>query len=517
MSRPQRLRSPGARLTAVLVPAIVLILFVPSGWAGSADRAAGSGGAFASVHAVTAGSEEWPTYLGNDLRTSNNTTETWLTAADASRLAVNWSFSTSGPAVSSTTVFGGTAYFGSWDGYEYAVNVTTGQLEWKTFLGVDPYDSKCYGGFPIGISSAPTVSNGVLYLGGNNATGGIDATWYALSASSGAILWSVPIGNMSKGYYNWASPLIYDNSAYVGVASSCDEPLVPGGLMQVNLTTHRIENFFHTTPFDSKTKKYKDGASIWGSPSVDPTTGVVFAATGNPPGPADEISTEPYSDAILAFNATNISRNQAGEPGLEAFWQIPLAQAVNDGDFGVGPTVLQKAGPNGTDLIVAGNKDGYVYGLNASNLSTWTLTGGHIGTLWETKVPMTAEQIISPGSYGNGLVYFTTPAVKISGKTADGSVWAIRPSTGAVVWNHTLSGRGIGAPLYANGVLVVAAGQYLWEYAATTGSKIHEWKYSGDFVSAISIAEGRLFAANENDDVYALCVPSATCSTTPQP
>ncbi len=514
LSRPHRSRSLGTLLAAIFVPAIVIIVLVQSGWAGSIEGGASSGNSKSSILSATVGSQEWPTYLGNDLRTSNDTTETWLNTTDASSLATNWSFSTSGVVASSTTVYGGTAYFGSWDGYEYAVNVTTGQLTWKTFLGIDPYDTDCGS---IGITSAPTVSNGVLYLGGNNATGGINATWYALSASTGAILWSIPIGNMSEGYYNWASPLIYDNFAYVGVASECDKPLVQAGLIQVNLTEHRIQTFFHTTPYDSKTKQYKLGASIWSSPSVDPSTGVVFASTGNPPGPASDIRSEPYSEAILAFNATNISRDRAGKPGLEAHWQIPVAQAVGDGDFGAGPTVLQKAGPGRTDLVVAGNKDGYVYALNASKLSTWTVHHGHLGTLWETKVPMTVNEIISPASYGGGLVYFTTPNVTISGTAAEGSVWALRPSTGAVVWYHTLSGRGIGAPLYANGVLIVAAGQSLWEYVAATGSEIQEWEYSGDFVSAISIAEGRVFAGNENHDVYALCVPSVTCTATPQP
>lgn len=515
MSRSHRSKFWGVPLAAILVPAVVVVVLVQSGWAGSIAGTATSGGSSSSILAATAGSQEWSTYLGNDLRTSNDTTETWLTDADAANLAVNWSFSTSGPVASSTTVFGGIAYFGSWDGYEYAVNVTTGQLKWKTFLGIDSYDIKC--DFTIGVTSAPTVSNGVLYLGGNNATGGINATWYALSASTGTILWSIPIGNMSDGYYNWASPLIYDNSAYVGVASECDQPLVPAGLMQINLAKHRVQTFFHTTPYDKTTKSYKLGASIWSTPSIDPSVGVVFASTGNPLGSPSAIRSVPYSDAILAFNATNVSRDRAGKPGLEAYWQIPVAQAVGDGDFGAGPTVLQKAGPKGTDLVVAGNKNGYVYALNASKLSTWAVHGGHLGTLWETKVPMTVNQIISPASYGGGLVYFTTPNIDISGTVAEGSVWALKPSTGAVVWDQTLTGRGIGAPLYANGVLIVTAGQSLWEYVAATGSEIQVWEYSGNFVSATSIAEGRVFAGNENDDVYALCVPAVTCSTTPQP
>jgi outer membrane protein assembly factor BamB len=454
--------------------------------------------------------QEWSTYLGSDARTSATTAETWLTAASAAQLGVSWSYGTGGPIASSVTVLGGTAYFGSWDGYEYAVNATTGRIVWQTFLGLDTYDTPCG---PIGITSSATVGDGDLYVGGNNATGGVNATWYALNASSGQILWGVPIGNMSQGYYNWASPLVYNGSAYVGVASECDEPLVPAGLMQINLTTHQVQNFFHTTPFDTNTGRYELGASIWSSPSLDVATNTVFAATGNPPD-NQSIASQPYSDAVLAFNATNITRTLSGQPGIAGVWQIPAAQSRVDGDFGAEPMVLKAAGVGGEDLVVAANKDGYVYGLNASNLGSWTVGPGQLGTLWQLNVSTTQDEIITPTAFGGGLVYFATPAVDWAGVAHPGSVWAVMPRTGSVVWNASLGGEAYGAPLYANGVLVVTAGTGFYAFNASSGQLLQQWSFPKPFDSAVSIAEGRLFEGDTNHYVYAICVPSTTCGVT---
>ena len=69
----------------------------------------------------------------------------------------------------------------------------------------------------------------MVYVGG----GGPD--FYALDASTGAVLWQVYTGDNSQAgaHYNWSSPLIVGNYAYIGIASNCDNPLVQGQLLQV--------------------------------------------------------------------------------------------------------------------------------------------------------------------------------------------------------------------------------------------------------------------------------------------
>jgi len=90
--------------------------------------------------------------------------------------------------------------------------------------------------------SSVTIGNGVVYVGGGNDY------WYALNAANGAILWQVYTGDTTKGWYNWASPVIYNGFAYVGIASMCDNPLIPGQLWKINLTTHNVDAMANFVP-----------------------------------------------------------------------------------------------------------------------------------------------------------------------------------------------------------------------------------------------------------------------------
>ena len=55
------------------------------------------------------------------------------------------------------------------------------------------------------------------------------------NASTGAVLWQTYTGDNSQAgaHYNWSSPLIVGNYAYIGIASNCDNPLVQGQLLEV--------------------------------------------------------------------------------------------------------------------------------------------------------------------------------------------------------------------------------------------------------------------------------------------
>src|SRR5579859_904184 len=86
------------------------------------------------VDPALAASGDWPMYLHDTQRTSS-ASDTTITTANAAQLGPKWTFKTGGGIAAQTIVVGNTAYIGSWDGYEYALNATTGVLEWKTFLG----------------------------------------------------------------------------------------------------------------------------------------------------------------------------------------------------------------------------------------------------------------------------------------------------------------------------------------------------------------------------------------------
>ena len=88
----------------------------------------------AAALAAPGPAQDWPTFLQNDTRTAA-TTDPNMSAATASALKLDWSAATGGPIATSPTIVGTTAYVGSWDGFEYAFDTTTGALKWKRNLG----------------------------------------------------------------------------------------------------------------------------------------------------------------------------------------------------------------------------------------------------------------------------------------------------------------------------------------------------------------------------------------------
>ena len=143
----------------------------------------------ASRPAGAASYQDWPEFLQNNSR-SNATVDPNLSVAKAPTLKEKWAFATGGPIATSASVVGTTAYVGSWDGYEYAINTATGAQIWKSAnLGITT-DPGCTPS-TIGITSSADLVNGVVYVGGG-------AYWYALDATTGATLWSVYTGDTHR-------------------------------------------------------------------------------------------------------------------------------------------------------------------------------------------------------------------------------------------------------------------------------------------------------------------------------
>jgi hypothetical protein len=65
---------------------------------------------------------QWPTLLHDGQRTGANPDERTLDPSNASHLQQLWMFNTTGAVTGSLAVVNGTAFFGSWNGYLYAVN-----------------------------------------------------------------------------------------------------------------------------------------------------------------------------------------------------------------------------------------------------------------------------------------------------------------------------------------------------------------------------------------------------------
>ncbi len=424
---------------------------------------------------------DWPMYL-HDGSLSAASTETILAPGAAASLRPLWTFKTGGVIAASATVVGGVAYVGSWDGYEYALNATTGALIWKTFLGITT--APACSPPSLGVSSAPAVVGGVVYLGGG------DSNWYALNAATGAVLWSVPTGDNSAagGHYNWSSPLIVGNSAYIGIASLGDCPLVQGQLLRVDLTSHAVVASVNFVPTGQV------GGGVWTTPAIDTATNTVYVTTGT----LNQV-TQTTSEAVVALDATSLA--------IKSFWQIPRSAANADSDWGTSP-VLFSAG--GRAMVAAIDKNGFLYAFDRTNLAA--------GPLWSDQIaiggicPTCGDASVASMAYAAGTLFVGGGNTTIGGMGYPGAVRAIDPATGAVIWAHGEAGPIIPALAYDNGMVLAGSGPRLEVLDATDGARLFSYATGAVIYAPPSISDGVVYIGSGDGNEYAF---SPVVATTP--
>jgi outer membrane protein assembly factor BamB len=434
--------------------------------------------------------QDWPTYL-HDAARSSASADTTLTVANVQFLQKKFAAVTGGMIAGEPAIVNGVAYIGAWDGYEYALNATTGAVIWKTFLGTIT-DPPCVPP-TMGITSSATVYNGVVYVGGANDSNN-EEQWYALSASTGAIQWSVPtgLGTQAGGYYNWSSPLITTDPAdgqpyaYIGIASVCDAPLIQGQLLKVSLATHQVVGSASMVP------NGQVGGGIWTSPTYDAATNKIFLSTGTL-----NLYSQTLSQAVVAVNATTMA--------MVDHWQLPFEAAVSDSDWGTTPTLTTDA--NGDQLLSLANKNGILYTLNRNNMAA--------GPTWQKQIayggdcPTCGDGSISSGTFAGNILYYAGGSNSdASGLGRGGSVTAFNPGTGAVLWRHETSSPIVGSIIEDNGVIFDAQGQVIEALNAATGAALWTYNLGAGTYGAPAIANGTLYLGALNGALYAFGLPS---------
>ena len=151
-------------------------------------------------------SDESTLYFGSE--------DGYLYALNTSNGSEKWRFKTQSAIISSPAIdASGTIYIGSLDNCVYAVK-KDGTLAWK-------YDT----GSRIG--SSPSISNGIVYVG--NESGDL----YAIDASNGQLKWSYKTGG-----YIMSSPAIDSNgTVYVGSADGNLYAISPNGVLNWKFPT----------------------------------------------------------------------------------------------------------------------------------------------------------------------------------------------------------------------------------------------------------------------------------------
>ena len=416
---------------------------------------------------------DWPMYGHDPERTSINN-ETTLNLSNIGQLTKLWTFKTQNVVAANAAVVGYTIYVGSWDGYEYAIDSQTGALDWKTYLGETVGYPWC-GPPQAGVTSGATVINGTLYVGGG------DSYWYALNAQSGAILWKVYVANNSAktGYYNWSSPLIYNGYAYVGAASLGDCPLAQGKLLQVSLRDHKVVRTLNIVP------NGQVGGGVWSSPVMDTKSNTIFLTTGN-----ENALTQIYAQSILALDPQTLT--------VKDSWRLPEKNAITDSDFGGTPALFQTS--TGKPMVEVVNKNGILYALQADNLKA--------GPVWQQYIaeggpsPDSGDGSVSTALFIGGRLYMAGGNTIINNSGYQGSVRALDPDTGKVLWQHKTTGAILGALTYSNGMIFTSAGNVLEVLNAKDGSRVASYTLDNQIYAAAVVSHGQVILGNTDGYVY---------------
>jgi quinohemoprotein ethanol dehydrogenase len=309
----------------------------------------------------------WP-YYGADLYNSRFADIDQINPSNVSQLKPAWTFHTgiSDPNMSmemTPLVINGVMYITTGDDDVFALSATTGKQIWHYSPASD---------MPK-ISTLPVCCNndnrGVAYGDGMVFDARLDGNLVALNAKTGAVVWKTSVDTAANGATMTLAPQYIGASegtvpeVIVGI-SGADEG-ARGHLDAYNPSTGTLLwRFWTTDPATYAGDSWKQGgATIWGTPTFDPTLNMVYFSTGNAWPDlygANRAGTNLYAASIVALDATS------GE--LQWFFQ----EAHHDmWDFdGPQPTILLSW--NGIPALEHTNKTGWIWILDrASGQSLW--------------------------------------------------------------------------------------------------------------------------------------------------
>ena len=467
-------------------------------------------GAASAGPARAAPNLDWPQYLHGPQHSSvSNATAFTVPNAASARQVWHWQppviSGELAPALdASPTVVAGAVYIGAQSGGFYALNEATGAVIWSRRLDTQRAVT-CTG---QGITSTaavlpdPVTGTSTVYVSGARFL-------YALNAATGAVVWKTELGPPDKaqpdGYYNWSSPTVAGGHIYAGLASNCDNPLVRGGVVELDQHTGQVLHTWYTVPRGSI------GGSVWSSVAASSTGSDVWVSTGNECDPT--VDTCPPGNKI--GNSLSIV-HLSGSLGLLQAWQAPgTAGHGHDWDFGSSPTLFGSLGvpPD----VGACNKNGKYYALADNPLGSsplWTDTLG---------VPGGARGVCLSSAVWDGpagTLYLSGDGTTIGGSSFGGSVGQVNPSSGAFAWHTGLPCAVMGTPsLDSAGVLAV--GTYRCAKPATPAAYLLN-AATGAILSTLPVgtskifaqpvfAQGTLFVATESGGLYDLA-PGASRS-----
>jgi polyvinyl alcohol dehydrogenase (cytochrome) len=413
-------------------------------------------------------------YLYDLSHSSFASQETQINPTNVGTLQPAWTF-TGKPFGGAPTIVGGVLYIGDWSGAFYAINAADGSVVWQQNAGVSAPPENPDGCLPAtGVTGQAVVKSDIVFVPGG------DSAVYAFEQTAGSQLWRGPLADPASGSYLWSSLQLVDHSIYLGIASLADCPLVQGAIARIDLANPPTTVVKYLIPADDP------GAGLWSTPAVDPQSGTVYITTGNGTQDADSGS---WGSSFLSLDAQTFE--------VTGYFFLPTVLDVDDDDWGSSPTLFQAA--DGTPLVAATAKDGLLYCLRRSDMAlVWTAT-----LALGCDSPQSGCGSLSTPAFDGNWLY-----VGSGGPDFDhlymGSVYAIDPSTGAQIWQHSVNGPVIAPVTVANGVIFASTAAGVVALDAGTGNELwNDGGSVGQIYSQPVVVDGTLYAAYVNGSLIA--------------
>lgn len=386
---------------------------------------------------------------GNGLSNHRYQSNTQINSNNAGQLKLKWVFSLgdhklphSYPAISTDTV-----YFGSPEGFVYALDKTTGCQRWKYEVGDDIRTGV---GLYLVEDASTDIKIPTLIFGGGGA-------WvYALNAVTGELLWKYlatehPYGMMT------GTPAYHSGVVYIPVSSfEMVLSVVPffsccnfsGAVVAVDALSGkelwRRNTIDEAATLQSRTmlgvaRQGPSGASVWSQPLIVPELNAVFVGTSeNYTYPATD-----DSDAIIAIDLASGEKIWQTQLTLNDVWNFACEFLIRtncpkdhgpDFDFGAPPVYAELK--DGKKMIFAGQKSGYIYALDAVDGDLlWSHKlgrGGKLGGIhWGIAFDSKQDLVVVPISDRAAGTFVDSG----EGKSRPG-IAVIRASTGEIVYQQ---------------------------------------------------------------------------------
>ena len=423
-------------------------------------------------------------YLRDLAHTSFNGAETQLDIKRLSTLEPAWKHSTGAVIASSPTLSAGVLYYGDWDGFMNAVDAQRGVLIWRKFIGTaaTPSDPTCLPG--IGVSAQATVIGNTVYAGGG------DSAVYALDKSNGTQIWRVPLADSAVGFYIWSSIVPFQNALYLGLASLGDCPVVRGAIVRIDLQNPQQPRIRYFVP------EGETGAGVWSTPAIDAESNSIYVTTDN--GYEQNPAKGFWTGAFMKLDPATFE--------TKSYYLFPEKDALSDLVGGSSPTLFTP--PGGVPLAAASQKNGMMYAIRRSDSSL----------AWKQRLAVSCADpeegcgSLSTPSF-DGKTLFAGAGVRDPEDFFNGSVYAINPADGSIIWVRDIDTAVIAPTTVANGMLFVSTQEGLEVYDSATGQRIWSDNKHGTLYSQPVVANGIIYSTYVSGELVAWTIPASNPAT----